>query len=60
VRNQIQGVSPLPPDNRGAERDTMVDGPKKNALTREAILRLLSDAEVAKVSGADDAPRDRR
>jgi hypothetical protein len=38
----------------------MVDGPKKNALTREAILRLLSDAEVAKVSGADDAPRDRR
>jgi hypothetical protein len=35
----------------------MVDGPKKNALTREAILCLLSDAEVAKVSGAEDAPR---
>jgi hypothetical protein len=31
-------------------RRTMTDGAKKNALTREAILTLLSDAEIAKVS----------
>jgi hypothetical protein len=30
---------------------------KRNALTREAILALLSDAEVGKVSRAEDAPR---
>jgi hypothetical protein len=30
---------------------------KKEAVTREAILALLSDAEVAKVSRAEDAPR---
>ncbi len=30
---------------------------KKNALTRDAILKLLTDAEVAKVSRAEDAPR---
>jgi len=30
---------------------------KKEAITREAILALLSDAEVAKVSRAEDAPR---
>jgi hypothetical protein len=35
----------------------MTDGAKKNALTREAILTLLSDAEIAKVSRAEDAPR---
>ncbi len=35
----------------------MNDGAKKSALTREAILALLSDAEVAKVSRAEDAPR---
>lgn len=35
----------------------MTDGVKKSALTREAILTLLSDAEVAKVSTAEDAPR---
>jgi hypothetical protein len=29
----------------------------KNALKREAILKLLTDAEVAKVSHAEDAPR---
>jgi hypothetical protein len=28
-----------------------------NALKREAILKLLSDVEVAKVSTAEDAPR---
>lgn len=30
---------------------------KKSALTREAILALLTDAEVAKVSRAEDVPR---
>ena len=30
---------------------------KRNALTREHVLALLSDAEVAKVSRAEDAPR---
>ncbi len=30
---------------------------KKNAVTRESILALLSDAEVAKVSRAEDAPQ---
>jgi hypothetical protein len=30
---------------------------KKEMITREAILALLSDAEVAKVSRAEDAPR---
>jgi hypothetical protein len=35
----------------------MTEGAKKSALTREAILTLLSDAEVAKVSTAEDAPR---
>jgi hypothetical protein len=30
---------------------------KKEAITREAILALLTDAEVAKVSRAEDAPR---
>lgn len=30
---------------------------KKEAITREAILALLSDAEVAKVSRVEDAPR---
>jgi hypothetical protein len=30
---------------------------KKNALTRETLLALLTDAEVAKVSVAEDAPR---
>ena len=30
---------------------------KKNALTRETLLALLTDAEVAKVSMAEDAPR---
>jgi hypothetical protein len=29
----------------------------KNALKREAILKLLTDVEVAKVSTAEDAPR---
>ncbi len=31
--------------------------PKKQAVTREAILALLSDAEVAKVSRAEGEPR---
>jgi hypothetical protein len=31
--------------------------PKTNALSREAILKLLTDEEVAKVSRAEDAPR---
>jgi hypothetical protein len=35
----------------------MSDDAKKNALTRETILALLSDAEVAKVSAAEDAPQ---
>jgi hypothetical protein len=35
----------------------MSPDPKKEAITREAILALLSDAEVAKVSRAEDAPR---
>jgi hypothetical protein len=30
---------------------------KVNAFARESILKLLSDAEVAKVSRAEDAPR---
>jgi hypothetical protein len=30
---------------------------KKNALSREAILKLLTDAEISKVSRAEDAPR---
>jgi hypothetical protein len=30
---------------------------KKEVITREAILALLSDAEVAKVSRVEDAPR---
>jgi hypothetical protein len=30
---------------------------RKETITREAILALLSDAEVAKVSRAEDAPR---
>jgi hypothetical protein len=30
---------------------------KKEAITREAVLALLSDAEVAKVSRAEDVPR---
>jgi hypothetical protein len=30
---------------------------KKEAITREAVLALLSDAEVAKVSRAEDEPR---
>ena len=30
---------------------------KKDALTREAILKLLTDEEVAKVSTAEGAPR---
>jgi hypothetical protein len=30
---------------------------KRELVTREAILALLSDAEVAKVSRAEDAPR---
>ncbi len=29
----------------------------KSALKRESILKLLTDAEVAKVSSAEDAPR---
>jgi hypothetical protein len=33
------------------------DQRKKDLITREAILALLSDAEVAKVSRAEDAPR---
>jgi hypothetical protein len=35
----------------------MTTDPKNNALTRETILALLTDAEVAKVSEAEDAPR---
>ena len=35
----------------------MTDGAKKNALTRESILALLSDPEVARVSRAEDAKR---
>jgi hypothetical protein len=30
---------------------------KKEAITREAVMALLSDAEVAKVSRAEDEPR---
>jgi hypothetical protein len=30
---------------------------KREAITREAVLALLSDAEVAKVSRAEDEPR---
>jgi hypothetical protein len=30
---------------------------KKNALNREAILKLLTDAEISKVSSAEAAPR---
>jgi hypothetical protein len=35
----------------------MSPDPKKQAITREAILALLTDAEVAKVSRAEDEPR---
>ena len=35
----------------------MTDSAKRNALTREAIMTLLTDAEVAKVSRAEDARR---
>jgi hypothetical protein len=35
----------------------MVHDLKRETITREAILALLSDAEVAKVSRAEDAPR---
>ncbi|HEX3773497.1 MAG TPA: hypothetical protein VHV51_03480 [Polyangiaceae bacterium] len=35
----------------------MTTDPKKNALNREAILKLLTDAEISKVSLAEDAPR---
>jgi hypothetical protein len=35
----------------------MSSDPKKQTITREAILALLSDVEVAKVSRAEDAPR---
>jgi hypothetical protein len=35
----------------------MTVGSTKNALTREKILELLTDTEVAKVSRAEDAPR---
>jgi hypothetical protein len=35
----------------------MTTDPKKNALNREAILKLLTDAEIAKVSRAEDAQR---
>ncbi|MGO8994006.1 MAG: hypothetical protein ACLQVI_11805 [Polyangiaceae bacterium] len=33
----------------------MTDDLKKNALTRDALLGLLSDVEIAKVSRAEDA-----
>jgi hypothetical protein len=33
------------------------DAKKRNAITRESILALLSDAEVAKVSRAEDSRR---
>jgi hypothetical protein len=33
------------------------DGKKRNAITRESILALLSDTEVAKVSRAEDSRR---
>jgi len=36
---------------------SMTDDSMKNALTREKILELLTDTEVAKVSRAEDAPR---
>ena len=35
----------------------MTTDPKKNALSREAILELLTDAEISKVSSAEDAQR---
>ena len=35
----------------------MTTDPKKNALNREAILKLLTDAEISKVSRAEDARR---
>jgi hypothetical protein len=35
----------------------MTRDPKKEAVTRQAILALLSDVEVAKVSRAEDSPR---
>lgn len=35
----------------------MIAASKTNALARESILKLLTDAEVAKVSRAEDAPR---
>jgi hypothetical protein len=35
----------------------MSQGMKKDALTRDAILKLLSEVEVARVSRAEDAPR---
>jgi hypothetical protein len=35
----------------------MTNDKKKNALTREAILELLTDSEVAIVSRAEGAPR---
>jgi hypothetical protein len=35
----------------------MTTDPKKNALNREAILKLLTDAEISKVSRAEDAQR---
>jgi Serine aminopeptidase, S33 len=61
----IQGGPAQPDPSRGhelvgqsrREEGYMTDGVKKNALTRAAILALLSDAEVAKVSTAEDARR---
>jgi hypothetical protein len=35
----------------------MTTDAKKNAITRETIINLLTDVEVAKVSSAEDAPR---
>ena len=35
----------------------MTTDPKKNALNREAILKLLTDVEISKVSRAEDAQR---
>jgi thiamine biosynthesis protein ThiC len=39
------------------DENAMTTTQMKNALTRESILELLTDAEVAKVSRAEDAPQ---
>ena len=56
------GLATPGPERLDARASRADDAPSmstqtKNTLKREAILALLSDAEVAKVSRAEDAPR---